>query len=57
MTVSDQERPGKILSRQRRRHYRMVRHPVSGLSVMVPVGRSARKVTAVKIARLTADLS
>ena len=39
-----------------RQNYRMVKHPVSGLSVMVPERRSDRKVTAAEIARLNAEL-
>lgn len=36
--------------------YRMVKHPVSGLSVMVPARRTGKKVTAAEIARLNAEL-
>jgi len=36
--------------------YRMVKHPVSGLSVMVPERPSGGKVTAAEIARLNAEL-
>jgi hypothetical protein len=36
--------------------YRMVKHPVSGLSVMVPARRNGHKVTATEIAHLNAEL-
>lgn len=38
------------------RHYKTVRHPTSGLPVMVAVGPPARKVTSAEIARLHAEL-
>lgn len=38
------------------RRYRLHRHPVSGLSVMVPLEPPSRKVTAAEIAQLNADL-
>jgi AbrB family looped-hinge helix DNA binding protein len=40
----------------RARNYRLGKHPVSGLSVMVPKVAPARKVTAAEIAELNADL-
>ena len=36
--------------------YRARKHPISGLTVMVPVKVPARKVTAAEIARLNAEL-
>lgn len=44
-------RPAKQL-----RRYRTVRHPKSGLPVMVAVGPPRRKVTSAEIARLNAEL-
>ena len=38
------------------KRYKTVRHPKTGLPVMVPVKRSSRKVTAEEIARLNDDL-
>jgi AbrB family looped-hinge helix DNA binding protein len=38
------------------RRYRLERHPVSGLSVMVRASPGKQKVTADQIARLAADL-
>jgi AbrB family looped-hinge helix DNA binding protein len=40
----------------RNRGYRLEKHPVSGLSVMVPNRKSGHKVTAAEIARLNAEL-
>jgi AbrB family looped-hinge helix DNA binding protein len=36
--------------------YRVAKHPVSGLPVMVTTSRPSRKVTAAEIARLNAEL-
>lgn len=38
------------------RRYRLKKHPVSGLSVMVPIVAAGRKVSASEIAQLNADL-
>ena len=38
------------------RHYKTVRHPTSGLPVMVALKPPARRVTAAEIARLHAEL-
>ncbi len=40
-----------------RRRYKRVRHPVSGLPVMVAIDPPARKVTAAEIARLASELT
>jgi len=51
-------RDGGIFLRAARetRQYRLTKHPVSGLSVMVPLKPGGRKVTAEEIAQLAADL-
>jgi len=36
--------------------YRLKKHPVSGLSVMVPVKSSKRKIPATDVARLNSEL-
>jgi AbrB family looped-hinge helix DNA binding protein len=41
---------------RRIRTYRPAKHPVSGLTVMVPLGEPERKVTAAEIAQVNSDL-
>ena len=56
--LSVEFREGGILLRPlaQPRTYRTVRHAVSGLPVMVATARPVRKVSAVEIARLNAEL-
>ncbi len=51
-------RDGGVFLRAARemRRYQLKKHPVSGLSVMVPVKAIGRKVSAAEIAQLNADL-
>ena len=51
-------RDGGIFLRATReiRRYQLKKHPVSGLSVMMPVKAMERKVSAADIAQLNADL-
>ena len=51
-------RDGGIFLRAARemRRYQMRKHPVSGLSVMVPLRATGRSVSAAEIAQLNADL-
>jgi AbrB family looped-hinge helix DNA binding protein len=51
-------RDGGIFLRAARemRRYQLKKHPVSGLSVMMPIKATGRKVSAAEIAQLNADL-
>lgn len=51
-------RDGSVLLRPLNapRSYKVVKHPVSGLPAMMPVGPRGRRVTAAEIARLNAEL-